>query len=229
MNMLEERFRFMYLGRQGTDLKQISLSRGQFYLCALFSSCVLLFLMAVAINLCTNAFHNFQIVLLEKDRERLQKESLAIKEQVASLCQQLTKVETAEADLRNMAGLPAIDKDTRQVGVGGPMHYGSLDFGYYPDEIGRTTQEVKADLEKLERSIHLELNSLLEISQKFTEQKERASRFPSINPIMAMGTRHGMPIFHMSWSWRDNGSNAGMSLGRLGILARRRGRTCITR
>ena len=189
--MLEERFRFMYVGRRSTDLKQISLSRRQFYLCVVFSLCVLLLIMSVSVNLCTNGFHNFQIVLLKKDREHFLKESLAIKEQVASLYSLLAKVERDEANLRNMAGLPAIDKDIRQLGVGGPIHYGSLDFGHYPDEIGRTTQEEKVDLEKLQRSVQLEMNSLQEISQKLTEQKERVSQFPSINPILDGRVRDG--------------------------------------
>ncbi len=182
--MLEERFRFMYLGKEGTDLKQISLSRKRFHTVAIISSCVLLFVAALIVNLFTHTFHNVQITLLEKDREHLQKELLTIKQRVSTISEQLSTVEKTGDDLRNASGLPAIDKDMRQVGVGGPMYYSSLDFGYYPDEIGRTAQEIKVDLEKFERALLLEISSLDEIYAATRYRDDWVSRFPSISPIL---------------------------------------------
>ncbi|HEX9934750.1 MAG TPA: M23 family metallopeptidase [bacterium] len=182
--MLEERFRFMYLGKEGTDLRQISLSRKQFYGAFAVASCVLLIITALLINTFTDVFHNVRIALLERDREHLQKELLTMKGRISSISETVAVVEKTGDALRNASGLPVIDKDVRQVGVGGPMYSSALDFGYYPDDIGRTAQEIKVDLDKFERALLLELTSLDEIYKSTKARNDSCSRFPSINPIL---------------------------------------------
>jgi murein DD-endopeptidase MepM/ murein hydrolase activator NlpD len=182
--MLEERFRIMYLGKEGTDLKQLSLGRKHFYFTITIISCILLFFTTVLMGLFTRTYHNIRITLLEKDRAHLQKELLTMKERISTISEKIATVEKTGDALRNASGLPAIDKDVRQVGVGGPLTYSALDFGYYPDEVGKTAQEIKVDLDKFDRELLLELTSLDEIYSAIKCRNDSCSHFPSINPIL---------------------------------------------
>jgi len=180
--MLEERFRLVYLSKDTTDIKQISLTRRKFCLFAILFTLTFVVVTVFSIGLFTRLYHNYRITSLKNDREHLQKELLTIKERVSLLSNRLAQIEVTGDELRNVAGLSPIDSDMRQVGVGGP--YSSFDYPYYPDEISRTAAELVMDLDKFERVVRLEKHSMGEIAAKLKKRKDRIDRFPSIRPIL---------------------------------------------
>lgn len=182
--MREERFRLIYLSKNQIDIKQISLGWKQFYYYAFAGILLLIVVIVLSIGMVTKLYHNYQIISLKNDREHLQKELLTIKERVSNLNAQLAQIEKSGDELRNVASLPPIDNDTRQLGVGGRTFYSSLEFGYYPDEISKTASEIQLDLDKLEKAVRLESSSLAEITTKLTDQEDRINHFPSIRPIL---------------------------------------------
>jgi murein DD-endopeptidase MepM/ murein hydrolase activator NlpD len=182
--MLEEKFHFMYLSKSGTDIKHIGLSLKQFFFYGLSFFLIIVIIGLITIGLFTNLFHSYRIKTLENDRAHLQKELLVIKERVVSLADELNAIGRMGDELRNVASLPPIDNDMRQVGVGGPLSYGSLDFGYYPDEISKTAVEIKLDLDKFERAVKLEKSSMEDVASELFAREDRISHFPSICPIL---------------------------------------------
>ena len=182
--MLEERFRLMILSRDGTGIKQISLTYKKFCIAVGLIIIVFAFLTASTIGVFTRLFHNYRILSLENDREKLQTELLLIKERVATLSSQLAEIETTSDELRNVANLAPIDEDIRQVGVGGPSYSAFLDYSDMSDEVSRIATEVKLDLEKLGRAIRLEKHSMAEIAGKMKQREDRLNHFPAINPIL---------------------------------------------
>lgn len=182
--MLKERLRLMYIPKDGIDIKEISLSQKNLIVTFIFGFLLLFLLTAAVMHLTTHVFHNYKIYTLEQDRVRLQQELYGMKERIASLNVQLSKVEDLSDDLRNVANLEPINSDMRELGVGGPVSYSVLDFAAFPDEVSRTTNEINIDLEKLERAIHLETSSMSEISDKLKKDQDRMDCFPSISPIL---------------------------------------------
>lgn len=182
--MLKERFRLICLSKNGIDIKQCGLSLKQF---VLLLTSVFLFILVVSIiiiGITTKTYHNYRIAALENDREKLQHELLTMKTEVSQLSQQLAKLEVTSDELRTVANLPEIDNDTRQVGVGGPHYYSGIDFLNYPDNISESALEIRLDLDKLERMLHLEKSSLTEIATKLQERQEFLDCFPSICPVV---------------------------------------------
>ncbi len=182
--MLKQRFRFICLSKNGIDIRQASLSLKQFILLSSAVFIVLIAICTVIIGSVSKTFQNYRIAALENDREKLQHELLSMKGQVAQINQQLSNLEVTSDELRTVANLPEIDNDTRQVGVGGPLYYSGLDFLNYPDEISETAMEIKLDLDKLDRVMQLEKNSLTEIASKLQERQDYLDCFPSICPVM---------------------------------------------
>jgi murein DD-endopeptidase MepM/ murein hydrolase activator NlpD len=180
--MLSEKMRLMFFTK-GTGLKKISLNPTQFYMYSVAFFLSIFFLVILAIYLFTGLFQNARIALLENEKDNLQKQLLTNKEKIALLNERMTEVERDGDVLRNSVGLPAIDKDIRQVGVGGSFASNVLDYNYL-DEIGKTSVEIKMDIDKLEREIHLEKNSLNEINLKKNEQEMMSSHMPTIRPIL---------------------------------------------
>ena len=178
--MLKERFRLMYLPANGADIKQVSLDWKNFTLYVTLVTVISILLGALLVGSVTSVYQNLRIVGLKNDRERLQKELLAIKSKVTDLSDRLALVEETGNDLRNVAALDPIDNDIRQVGVGGS----SFEYRYYLDDMGRTASEVNLDLERIERAVNLERTSLDEITSTLKEREDRVNHFPSIRPIL---------------------------------------------
>ena len=174
----------MYMPKEGVDIKEISLSGSKLFFYVTLGFLLLFGLSTAILYCCTDLFNNHTIFSLEKDQVQLEQELYRMKERLAVLNQELASVEKTGDELRNATNLEPIDDDIRQLGVGGPVSYSSLDLGGFSSEINRTAREINVDLDKLERVIHLEKNSMTEISQKMRNDKDRLSRFPSIRPIM---------------------------------------------
>ncbi len=183
--MIEEKFRLMILSRNGTGLKQISLSVHKFYIFTALFSLAVITMVAFSLGVFTKIYHNCRIIALENDRIHLQDELLTMKERVASLGTQLGKLEDTEEELRKVANLPPIDNDTRQVGTGGMIYYPALlSGGFYTNNINRSAEEINKDLDKFERVVLLEKASFSEIYAKLMRKMEEIDHFPSINPIL---------------------------------------------
>jgi murein DD-endopeptidase MepM/ murein hydrolase activator NlpD len=178
--MIKERFRFMYLPAGAADIKQVSFDGKRFWFFSSLFFVSLVCLVAFCIGIFTRVYQNYRIVSLTNDRAKLRQELLSFKSTVASVTDRLAQLETTGDELRNVAALQPIDKDIREVGVGG----GSFEFAYYPDEMSRISGEIKLDLDKIERAVNLEKSSLREITTALSEQQDLMVHFPSIRPIV---------------------------------------------
>jgi len=194
--MLEERFRLMYLAKNGTGIKQISLSGKQFCLFSGIGLTVLVATTVLVVGIFTKVFNNVRVSSLENDREKLQKELLVIKEKFAYLNERMAQVENSSDELRKSVNLPPIDSDTRQVGIGGSAYSASLDFRYISDEVSRTSAELKVDLDKFERELLYEQSILRDINARINEDKNILRHTPSIRPILGgvINSHFGMRI-----------------------------------
>ncbi|MEJ2628079.1 MAG: hypothetical protein P8078_05950, partial [bacterium] len=114
--MLKERFRFVYISKNGSGFKQISLDSKKFILASFLFLVFLVSIIAISLSLFTRIYHNYRISSLENDRKKLQQQLLVFKEKVSELGDQLTQIETNEGELRSIANLPAINSDIRKLG-----------------------------------------------------------------------------------------------------------------
>jgi murein DD-endopeptidase MepM/ murein hydrolase activator NlpD len=181
--MLNEKIRLLYFSK-GTGLRQFSLTPKQFYTYFAVGGFTLLLVLSISIHLVTGLFHDVRIDSLKRNRNDLQKQMISMKEQIALLNAHMTEVENTGDMLRNAVGLPAIDKDVRQVGVGGSYSSEIPEYPYFNDEVNRTAAEDKKDMDKILREMQLERASLQEVHQLVSEQHSRAEQMPSINPIL---------------------------------------------
>jgi len=115
--------------------------------------------------------------LLVADVERMQ-------ETVDQLSASLTNISERDRRFRLLAGLPEIDPDVREVGIGGPGT-GSIEneplLGLDP-ELGGEVFSTTADLNRLLRQSNLLQASLQEASKAMEAHSERLASYPSIDP-----------------------------------------------
>ncbi len=115
--------------------------------------------------------------LLEADVARMQ-------ETVLQLTESMNTISERERQFRLLAGLPDIDPEVRQVGIGGPGT-GSIEaeplLELDPD-VGGQVYSANTDLNRLLRQSNLLKVSLGEAAWKMETHRERLASYPSIDP-----------------------------------------------
>jgi len=111
-----------------------------------------------------------------------------IETRIASVDQSLNVLAESDDHLRLMADLPKIDKDTRQVGVGGVVT-SSADYGIQDPKV----KELIEDIDKIEREIALQKTSYDEIEKRMAGRGDLLAHTPSIRPMTSgyIGSRFG--------------------------------------
>ena len=107
----------------------------------------------------------------------------SLKEKLSSLDSQIDKIEKQDNAIRTYAGMPIIDKDIRELGIGGNLAGSSKISDNLAPIINRELGILEIDVEKLSREINLELISYSSIYEKVKEDINRISRIPSIRPV----------------------------------------------
>ena len=106
-----------------------------------------------------------------------------LKEKLVDLDNQIDKIEEKDNAVRTYAGMPNIDKDIRQLGIGGH----TIDPRKFSDNLAPIINQelamLEMNFEKLSREINLELSSYNSIYDKVKDNIHRINRIPSIRPV----------------------------------------------
>ena len=125
-----------------------------------------------------------QATRLERENTLLVADVQRMRETVGQLTQSLTEISDRDRQFRVLAGLPEIDPEVRQVGIGGP---GTAAMEGEPlleldTRLGADVFNAATDLNRLLRQSNLLGASLREAARAVETRKEEFASFPSIDP-----------------------------------------------
>ncbi len=121
---------------------------------------------------------------LERQNQLLVADVARMRETVASLTESIDAISEREQRFRLLAGLPELDPEVRQVGIGGPGT-GSIEGEPLLEmdaELGGQVYSTTTDLTRLLRQSNLLKVSLGEAARKMETHRERLAGYPSIDP-----------------------------------------------
>ena len=154
---------------------------------ALTLVCVLFIISGVSLFMVADQLSNY---LYEKRLNEFKKNYVSVsnnleflKDKLSSLDSQIDKIEKQDNAIRTYAGMPIIDKDIRELGIGGHLTGSSKISDNLAPIINKELSMLEIDIEKLSRQINLELISYSSIHEKVKEDISRISRIPSIRPV----------------------------------------------
>lgn len=143
-----------------------------------------LFLIASSLFLILGLTDHVSASRLKQENELLAGNIRAMQEKVDQLSQTLTTISERDRRFRLLAGLPDIDSEVRQVGIGGPGT-GSIESEPLAKLGSELSDEVFAevnDLNRLLRQANLLEVSLEEAVRAMEQHKENLTGLPSIDP-----------------------------------------------
>jgi hypothetical protein len=122
--------------------------------------------------------------IAQRENRLLSQELIDLKLRLRHIEDTLNVIAKHDERVRLLAGLPAVDSQVAQVGIGGPgMPQVSQDplFRTNPT-LGRMAFDTRIDLDKLLRRANLLAESFADVSDSLTKHHERYQRIPSIMP-----------------------------------------------
>ena len=122
--------------------------------------------------------------IAQRENKLLSQELIDLKLRLRHLEDTLDVIGKHDERVRLLAGLPPVDSQVAQVGIGGPgMPQVSDDplFRTNPT-LGRMAFDTRIDLDKLLRRANLLAQSFSDVSDSLTKHHERYQRIPSIMP-----------------------------------------------
>jgi hypothetical protein len=122
--------------------------------------------------------------IAQRENRLLSQELIDLKIRLRHLEDTLQVIGKHDERVRLLAGLPAVDSQVAQVGIGGPSMPQLSDDPLYRTNptLGRMAFDTRIDLDKMLRRANLLAQSFADVSDSLTKHHERYQRIPSIMP-----------------------------------------------
>jgi len=181
---MKDESRLIFVPRNNSEIKEFKISRLKIVTFSLLILFTFTFLGKVSLDLLVDFSHNSKIKTLERTNTVLQSRLSEAKLQIDSINTQIDVIVKKDDELRIVLGLPQIDSDVREVGIGGS----EFEFNFedevsgFEDNVGLGEQ--LSELSKLERAIKLELTSYQELMSAFHKKQDSIKYVPSLKPVL---------------------------------------------
>lgn len=182
--MRDKKIKLIYFSLQGSEVREVSLSWKRILSLVFSSFVVMLLLVGSSIAIFTDFYHNARIEVLGKTNQQLGLQLKAMGDKVTRIENQMQAIEKQDDDLRIFADLPRIDKDMREVGVGGASESENYSMNLLPIDLSQRTTEIHGILDQLERRLTLSLENHKEVKTRLAENRQKIKHFPSIRPVL---------------------------------------------
>ena len=140
---------------------------------------VALFFSADAI---TGFFYKAKIKDIQADYKYLTETLVNLNTQLEEVSDQVVKIEAKDKAIRTYSGLPQIDQDIRQLGVGG-TNFREFNYNDIPKDFTNKISEIGMNVDALARKVKLELNSYNFLVDQVRNHSDNLMIIPSIRPV----------------------------------------------
>ncbi len=176
--------KLLFFTEDGSDFKSYNINFKKLIsiLSLILIMCVLL--TGTSTYILIKVYRSYKISHLNRQNAILISQLSSMESKVESIRDQLKQLENFDNDLRMLTGLPKVDEDVRDVGVGGSsVNFKGLGLEDLPVPLNNQVTSLNVDLAQLEREIDLEYSSFNEIQTILEENKRKARATPTIRPV----------------------------------------------
>ncbi len=181
--MQDKRIKLIYFSMGGSEVRQISLGWKKIVGLSFVTFTLVLVCVFFILQTFTDFFHHIE-------NARLEKSNVQLKHLLADMGQKIDQIETKvkvlekeDDDLRVFVDLPAIDGDTRNLGVGGHDLDTYANFTSIDDDELNKAIKIQRMVDNMEQRVDLATGSRNEIMNKYNEDLQLLKHTPSIRPV----------------------------------------------
>ncbi len=119
---------------------------------------------------------------LQTNYEHLTETLESLQTQLEDVSTQMGHIEEKDQAIRTYAGLPQIDQDVRQLGVGG-TYDNVKKYAGVPENVVNKISEIEMNVDALSRKVKLELSSYNSLADQVRNHSDKLKVIPSIRPV----------------------------------------------
>ncbi len=183
--MDRDRFTFLFIADPAKPARTVHLPRRLVRLAVGGIAGLMLFLLVSSTGLVLWVGNHAKATRLERENEQMAFDLVRMQQKVAQLSESINAMSERDRRFRLLAGLPDIDSEVRQVGIGGPGTGSIQDdplFQLNPD-IGEQVFATSRDANRLLRQANLLQVSMEQTAREMESHQENLAGYPSIYPV----------------------------------------------
>lgn len=166
-----------------TGVRQWHFSRSQVISLVSATSVILFAFLFLGSDYLSKYLYNKRLEEFKSNYQNVTQNLEVLKKRMKLLDSQMEKIEDKDRAVRTYAGMPEIDQDIRQLGIGGRSLESKAMIDNVAPVVNREFAVLEMDLEKLSREVNLELSSYESIYDKVKTDIQRIAHIPSIRPV----------------------------------------------
>lgn len=174
----KEKFSLLFIPHQKGKIREINISPVVLVSLLVGIALVLSSSLFFSLNAASRASDKFRLSRLKKENRHLQAKLGELNSAISGLQDQMAELIEKEKQVRMVFGLPEVDAQIRELGVGGPV-------AGQPTDVGANLEQLyvaETELDKLLRQARFENDNFGEIYSSLSERKKILDHTPSVRP-----------------------------------------------
>jgi murein DD-endopeptidase MepM/ murein hydrolase activator NlpD len=199
--MKDKKFRLLYFPEHQSEMRELIVSRNRLIIMVVSIVCFLFITMTGLGILFSTYTGDERLTALTTENQILKHEISDMNDRMASVNKDIEKIRAKDSELRLVSNLPDVEAMLKDAGIGG----NDFQIDYNPDLISSDADELirknMANIEKLETSMKLELQSYSDLSTQINANLNRLNYIPSVCPLKTgrVTDRFGVRGAFRSW------------------------------
>ena len=174
---------YIIVSEKDTGAKQVQFSHKKLLSISSIAIILISFVLFLSVDALTNFLYKNKMNDLKANYNHLSQTLLTLQSQLEDVSSQMGSIENKDQAIRTYAGLPQIDKDVRQLGVGGANFSNSINLDDVPIDITSRISEIEMNVNSISRKVKLELNSYNNLYDMVKKHSDNLKVIPSIPPV----------------------------------------------
>ena len=146
---------YIIVSEKDTGAKQVQFSHKKLLSISSIAIILISFVLFLSVDTLTNFLYKNKMNDLKANYNHLSQTLLTLQSQLEDVSSQMGSIENKDQAIRTYAGLPQIDKDVRQLGVGGANFSNSINLDDVPIDITSRISEIEMNVNSISRKVKL--------------------------------------------------------------------------
>ena len=173
---------YIIVSEKETGANHFHLSHNKLLIFSAIGILVISVTLFISADTITNILYKTKIKELKSNYEFLTETLVDLQSQLEDVSSQVKDIEQKDDAIRTYAGLPQIDKEIRELGVGG-SESNKLSFSGISNDFTDRISDIELNVDALSRKVKLELSSYNSLADKVVKYSENLKVIPSIRPV----------------------------------------------
>ncbi len=167
----------------GKGVRQWHFTSSQIFSISILLSVLFIVTMFFSADLLSKFLYEKRIEDFKSNYKNMASNLEGLRDRLEKINFQMNEIENKDRAVRTYAGMPEIDRDIRELGIGGRSLEDKLLIDNLAPAVVKELSVLELDLEKISREVNLELSSYNSIYEKVKTDIDRIKSIPSIRPV----------------------------------------------